>query len=118
ETLARPVPADRSGCVDHWHRRLSGRADLGFRGAKLDPAACVVAAPTAPAQPGAGGTALTRAAASRRLADEPLTPNPLPARAGRGSAGVVPKKHFSACPPTLRQGNSSLYSQCPSLDIS
>jgi hypothetical protein len=46
--LARPVPVDRSGCAEHRRRRLSGCADPCFRGAKLDPAARVVAAPADP----------------------------------------------------------------------
>src|SRR5215469_7363497 len=42
--LARPAPVARSGCAQHRHRHLSGRADPGFRGAKLDSAARAVAA--------------------------------------------------------------------------
>ena len=53
--LARPVPADRSGCAEHRRRRLSGCADAGFCRAELDPAARAFAAPTGPASPGRGG---------------------------------------------------------------
>ena len=49
--LARPVPVDRSGCVEPQRRRLSRCADPRFCGAELDPAARAVAAPTAPPQP-------------------------------------------------------------------
>ena len=68
------VPADRSGCVEHRRRRLSGCADPCFRGAKLDPAARAVAAPTTPAQQGGGGAALDarRGEAGRKVCQEGL----------------------------------------------
>jgi hypothetical protein len=47
-TSPRSAPVDRSGCAEHRRRRLSGCADPGFRGAKLDPAARAVVAPADP----------------------------------------------------------------------
>ena len=46
--LARPAPVARSGCAQHRHRHLAGRADPGLRGAKLDPAARAAAAAADP----------------------------------------------------------------------
>ena len=63
-----PVPADRSEWPEHRPRRLSECADPGLRGARLDPAARAVAAPTKPAPPGRGGAALdARLGVARRL---------------------------------------------------
>ncbi len=56
--LARPVPADRSEWPEHRPGRLSQCADPCVRGARLDPAARAVAAPTAPAPPGRGDAPL------------------------------------------------------------
>ena len=50
--------ANRSEFAEHRRRRLSECADPRFRGAKLDLAACAVAAPTAPTRSGGGGAAL------------------------------------------------------------
>ena len=72
--FARPLPADRPGCVEHRRRRLSGCAAPCFRGAKLDPAARAVAAPTTPPQQGGGGAALDarRGEAGRKVCQEGL----------------------------------------------
>jgi hypothetical protein len=92
--LARPVPVDRPGCVEHRRWRLSGCTDPGFRCAKLDPAALTLAAPTPAARPSRGGAALDARlgeAARQAFGDEVLGHI---APSGRIDGGqVVPSPH-------------------------
>lgn len=91
--LARPVAVDRSGCAEHRRWRLSGCADPCFRGAKLNPAACFVAAPVAPPQQGNCATIERNGAASRAVS---LRAFPLRKRGGGSRTARRPARSSRA----------------------